>query len=73
MKIYQVFDNNKPAQFPFHKVHPSWKRSKFNSFIKAFNYAKHWLGVYKNSVQLKLNTPSDYTGYGDLIEIRRIS
>jgi hypothetical protein len=71
--MYQVFDNNKPAQYPAHKVHPSWKQSKFNSFIEALNYAHKWLGNMSPGRILKLNDPYDYSGCGDILEIRRVA
>jgi len=46
-----------------------WKNNKFNTFEEAIEYANKWLGEY-SGVELKLNTPIDYDGYGDTIEIR---
>lgn len=74
--MFTVFDNGKPADCFHHKVHPSWKQSTFNTFEEALEYARKWLapmgGSYdgKEGVVLEVNTPYDYSGCGDLIEIR---
>lgn len=70
---YQVFDNGKPADqkgFPILKGN-GWKNSKFPTWQAAMAYARKWLGAYV--VPLKINTPVDYSGYGDKIEVRRIT
>lgn len=70
---YQVFDNGKPADqkgFPILKGN-GWKSSKFSTWQAAMAYARKWLGAYV--VPLKINTPVDYSGYGDKIEVRRIT
>lgn len=66
---YQVFDNGKPADYKHCNVHKSWDNSKFPTWQAAMAYARKWLGAYV--VPLKINTPADYSGYGDRIEVRR--
>ena len=70
MITYQVFDNDKPADCRHHNVHSSWNNSTFDSLEKASCYADKWLG-YKAS--LVPDTPFDYSGYGNIIEIRKIN
>jgi len=71
--MYQVFDNNRPADNKsFPKLGNAWKKSKFKSFIAAHNYAQKWMGALGSPSSLKLNTPYDYSGYGDMIEIRKV-
>ena len=70
---YQVLDNGKNADasaFP-DLVGLGWDRSCFDTFEKAESYANDWLGKLGN-IKLKLNTPQDYNGYGDTIEIRGV-
>lgn len=83
---YQVFDNNKPADYKHCKVHNSWSNSKFHTFGAAFEYACKWLGNHNkilidlydedNKTQSEyvslINVPIDYSGYGDTIEIREV-
>ena len=69
--MYQVFDNGKPADCLHCKVHESWNKSAYDTFEEALEYANKWLGMY-GGVVLKLNTPWDYSGYGDMIEIREV-
>jgi hypothetical protein len=70
--MFKVFDGGKPANYEHHKVHSSWQNCTFKSFVEALNYAHKWLGVYSPGKILKLNTPYDYSGYGDIIEIRKV-
>lgn len=69
---YQVLDNNRPADCFHCKVHESWNKSKYDTFDEALNYARKWLGFYGTCVVLKPNTPWDYDGFGDMIEIREV-
>ena len=66
--MYQVLEAGRPAEYPNSSI---WNKSKFKTFIEAYNYAQFWLGAYK--MPLKLNTPVDYNGYGDIIEIRKVN
>jgi hypothetical protein len=70
--MYQVFDNGKPADCFHCNVHESWNNSVYDTFEKALEYANKWLGFFGSGVVLKLNTPWDYSGYGDMIEIREV-
>lgn len=72
-QMFQVFDNNKPADCHHHGVHKSWDNSKFNTFDEAQEYARKWLGqVAGDLVPEEVNEKIDYSGYGDTIEIREI-
>lgn len=78
--MFQVLENGKPANHQsFPKVHPSWNKAEWETFEQAKIYAWKWLGDCAggsndgtDGVELKLNTPYDYSGYGDIIEIREI-
>ena len=73
--MYGVFDNNKPANstaFPQLKG-KGWKSHLFGTFKDAEEYAKEWLGdYYPGKDVLVLGLPYNYSGYGDLIEIREV-
>jgi hypothetical protein len=68
--MFVVYDNNKPARYPEHNVHYSWQCNTYDTFEQALSYARKWLWPYGEGVVLKLNKPWDYSGYGDMIEIR---
>ena len=76
--MFQVFDGGKPADCHHHKVHSSWDNSIFPTFDEALCYARKWgapyCGSYDGSegIQLEVNVPYDYSGYGDMIEIRHL-
>jgi len=70
--MFQVFDNNKPADASGHNVHHTWNNSTFSTFEEAHQYANQWLAPSHGLVILKLNQPYDYSGYGDIIEIREV-
>ena len=75
--MYGVFENNKPCDNKNHKVHPSWNNSVFETWDQALRYAYKWLGQFADAVKmegpaLEVNVPYDYSGYGDMIEIRKI-
>jgi hypothetical protein len=75
MKKFNVYDNGRPAKS---SSFSKWKRGKssnsdwanhsFASFEEAQQYADKWLGDY--AAPLTVNQPYDYSGYGDLVEIR---
>lgn len=69
---FQVFDNGKPADCHHHTVSSSLNCSVFSTYEEARAYAESWLGEIFHSTDLQLNTPYDYSGYGDLIEIREV-
>jgi len=74
--VFSVYDNGRPAKYPDSKVDPSWNNNTFDTFEEALEYAHMWLGPFGGSwdgmdgVVLELNVPWDYSGYGDVIEIR---
>jgi hypothetical protein len=70
--MFQVFDNNKPADKTGFSWATTWRNSKFQTFQEASKYADDWLGPYAGMV-LKVNVPCDYTGLGDMIEIREVN
>jgi hypothetical protein len=80
-KMYQVFENNKPADITgwpmlrkYDRRYREFASSKFNTFIAAYNYMMKWLGEeYRSTcIHIKLNTPVDASGYEDYIEIRKV-
>jgi hypothetical protein len=76
--MYQVFDNGKPAQYPDHPVHPSRDNSTFETLREALVHAWKWLGPFGGSfdgssgIPLQVGIPWDYSGHGDMIEIRKV-
>lgn len=72
--FYGVYDNGKPASekgFPNLKGKGCWTNHTFLTFEGAQEYARAWLGQFAPSPEfLKINQPYDYSGYGDVIEIR---
>lgn len=74
--MYVVYDNGRPADCWNHSVHSSWNKSFYTSHQEALIYARKWLGPVGGSsdgqdgVYLYLNEPYDYSGCGDVIEIR---
>jgi hypothetical protein len=46
--------------------------SSFPTFAEAFAYARLWLGEYENLPENWDGSPYDYSGYGDLIEIKQV-
>lgn len=74
--MFSVFDNNKPAVSSSLKVahkaaNSPWKNNTFASFEEALTYAKHWLGEYATTLPDNWKGEKhDYSGYGDVIEIR---
>lgn len=70
-KKFCVYDNGKPASakgFPQIKEVEGWNNHKFDTFPIAAAYATMWVGhIIQPEDLLK---PYDYSGYGDIIEIR---
>ncbi len=70
-KRYCVYDNGKPASakfFPQLGEIEGWDNHKFDSWPKAVAYASMWVGqIIQPEDLLK---PYDYSGYGDIIEVR---
>lgn len=69
---YQVFDNGKPADCHHHKMHGSWEKSSFDTLEEAEAYANNWLGIYGQYEAHELLTGVDYSGYGDVIQIKKV-
>ena len=73
--MYGVFDNGKPASkvgFPELKG-KGWENHLFQSLSQAQNYAREWMGEYAPVdaiYSLPVGRIYDYSGYGDMIEIR---
>jgi hypothetical protein len=67
--MFQVLNNDIPAQYPYMPIHPSWNQSTFQSFDEAQEYACQYLGPFSPGKIFKLNEPYDYSGYGDCISI----
>lgn len=71
MKMFCVYDNDKPASvegYPY--MHSSWKNHRFETFEEAQKYARNWLGELEILCPNEPNSRVDYSGYGDMIEIR---
>jgi len=64
---YQVFDNDKPAEYPNSKF-PEWHNSRFDTFQEAIDYAKFWFGIYFPPDWK--GDRIDYSGFSDYAEIR---
>ena len=76
---FQVFDGDKPAQFPDCRVDKSWDNSVFDTEDEALVYARKWCAPYGSTYDgtqgftIKAGEKYDYSGYGDFIEIRVIN
>jgi hypothetical protein len=68
---FVVYDNNKPARFPAHKVDQSWDNCEFDTLLEAVIYARQWLGQWDCLPSVWDGSPVDYSGYGDRIEIQK--
>jgi len=64
MTKFNVYDNDKPATLPEIEC---WKNNSFNTYEEAFEYARQWLNI---PLPVTFNMPADYSGYGDIIDIR---
>lgn len=77
MTKFCVFDNNKPAstvEFPQIRKCEGWDNHEFDSFPKAVAYAFSWLGtIATTEPEDFLNGGFDYSGHGDIIEIREVN
>ena len=72
MATYTVFDTDKPAKYPEHKVDPSWDNATYGTFEEALTYAKLWLGAYDVIEDGWDGSLLNYSGYSDGgIEIRK--
>lgn len=70
MILYRVYDNGKLATYQSHRVDPGFRHPICETFEQAQEYARKWLGKYSTLVPTKTNESVDYSGYGDIIEIR---
>lgn len=68
--MFEVLDNGIPAKYPDYNVDPSWANNRFETYEEAMEYTNEWLGYPDLSAWLQVNTPFDYNGFGDTIEIR---
>lgn len=71
--MYQVFDNGRPADktgFPL-LIGKGWDTSSFPALQEAQEYALNWLNLPQNcGLELQVDAPYDYSGYGDILEIK---
>lgn len=69
MSRFMVLDNGKLARYPEHKVDKSWRFGWFNNFQTAKEYANRWLGAF-GPYPFDKTGEFDYSGYGDILEIK---
>ena len=81
---YQVFDNGHPCELDFPPPREGsdeydWGNSTFEEFDDALFHARIWLGDAwggsddgESGVVLESDEEYDYSGYGDVIEIREV-
>lgn len=69
--MFKVFDNGELADHHFHNVDQSWTHPFCLTFHQAQEYCRNWLGIYAFFCPEKPNHPVDYSGCGDVIEIRQ--
>lgn len=72
--MFAVYEGGAPANNSRWKNRdshsPAWANSRFDTFAEAVAYARKWLGEYDCLPLDWDGKPFDYSGYGDLIEIR---
>lgn len=70
--MFAVFENNKPALLKGWRI--KWENNKFQTLAEAQQYAWEWLGTYAPELpsDIKFNVPYDYSGSGDVVEIRSV-
>lgn len=73
MANFQVFDNNRPADCRHCAVGKDWNKSCYPTFKEAYAYAEQWLGDTYKLPDNWDGSPFNYSGYGDTIEIRKVS
>lgn len=66
---WEVFDNDRPAIIHIDSKN-GWNNNFFRDFTQALKYAKSWLGVQDTLPENYQGEPYDYSGFGDMIEIR---
>jgi len=88
MKTYHVLENGKAATWKLcqnilskrasKEFQKTWGNNIFPTFEEARKYSWQWIAPYGGSydglsgVDLKVGVPYDYSGYGDMIEIREV-
>lgn len=74
--MFQVFDNGKPAdcwnQKSLGDGENGWTTSAFDTLDDAQEYATRYLGIYNPGRSLEVGEKYDYSGYGDILEIREV-
>ena len=77
---FSVYDSGKPAKYPEHNVHPSWKNNSFDTFDEAIEYMHRWLGrqspgldYLRKHITERIGTELGYCyGYpGDIMTIKQ--
>lgn len=71
---FGVFDNGRPVSadsFPYLR-RKGWLTNLFDTLEAANKAVKRWLGDDFSVGELTPDSPVDYSGYGDIIEIRMI-
>ena len=66
---YEVFDNNEICE---EYGDPTYDRP-FETWDKAVAFAKSWLGALSEGVTFEKGKAFDYSGFGDMLEIREVS
>lgn len=68
--MFQVLDNGKPAEM---RNSDMWGDSIFQHFHQAQTYVRRWLGSsFYHCVPQRPDQKIDYSGYGDIIEIKSL-
>ena len=72
---WQVFDGNKPADCWNHNVDSSWNKSKYETLEEAITYANNWLYYFTLDIPSQCSDYMrgyDYSGSGDILQIREV-
>lgn len=73
--VYTVYDNGKPADnisYPMlSDLEHCWDNSSFDTLEEAQAYVAQWIGGDNPPHDLPLNMIYDYSGCGDVVEIRQ--
>lgn len=70
---YAVFDNNMPASCAGFPCAKEWSNHVFQLRREAVDYALQWLGSFAPPREvLECQDSYDYSGYGDVVEIREV-
>jgi len=75
--MFQVLENGELCDHEhFPEVDLSWDNAEFSTFDEAKRYAVNWfwpyLGYKDIDTFLEINKPYNYSGYGDMAEIREV-